>query len=74
MRRPSVIKPFIDSQELVRCFNEDEIVWRRYEQKRRLRRLRGLQTPLPEEVLDALDWLEAEQECQKAPSIGRQIA
>jgi hypothetical protein len=63
--------PFIDSQELARRFNEDEAVWRRYQQNRRLRRLRGLQTPLPEEVLDALDWLEAERECQKTPRIGR---
>lgn len=68
------MRPFINSQALASRFNEDEAVWRRYEQKRGLRRLRGLQTPLPEEVLDALDWLEAEQECRKTPCIGRQIA
>jgi hypothetical protein len=65
---------FIDSQALAGRFNEDEAVRSRYEQKCRLRQLRGLQTPLPEEVLDALDWLEAEQECRKTPCNGRQIA
>ena len=63
-----------DPQELVRRFNEDEAVWRHYRQKRELHSLRGLQIPLPEEVLDALDWLEAEQECRKTPCVGRQIA
>jgi hypothetical protein len=31
MSRPSIIKSFIDSQELARRFNEDEAVWREYE-------------------------------------------
>ncbi len=33
---------FIDSHALASRFNEDEAVWSRYEQKRRLRRLCGL--------------------------------
>lgn len=65
MSRPSDIKAFIDSQELVRHFNEDEAVWRRYRQKRELRRLRTSSNPLPKEVLDRLDWLEAERECRE---------
>lgn len=68
------MRPFIDSQALASRFNEDEAVWSRYEQKRSLRRLRGWSSPYPDEVLDRLDWLEAEQECRKTPCIGRQIA
>lgn len=62
-----------DPQELARRFNEDEAVWRRYRQKRELRRLLGSPSPLPEEVLDDLDWLEAERECRKAPCVGKPI-
>jgi len=46
------MRPFIDSQALAGRFNEDEAVWRRYRQKRDLRRLRGSPSPFPEEVLD----------------------
>ena len=67
------MKLFIGSQELARCFNEDEGVWRRYQQKRGLRRLFGLRSLLPEEVLDDCDWLEAERECREKPYIGRPI-
>lgn len=63
----------IDSQELVNRFNEDEAVWRRYEQKRDLRRLRGASSPLPEDVLDRLDWLEAERGCRERPYVGRPL-
>jgi hypothetical protein len=51
-----------EAQELARCFNEDEAVWRNYEHKRTLRRLLGSRTPLPEDILDYLDWQEAERE------------
>ena len=57
--------PFMDSQELATPFNEDEAVWRRYEQKRGFRLACGRRTLLSEQVLDTLDWLEAEQECRK---------
>lgn len=60
-----------DSQELARRFNGDEAVWCRYQQKRDLRRLRGLSSSLPEEVLDRLDWLEAERECREIRCVGR---
>lgn len=62
-----------DPQELARRFNEDEAVWRRYRQKRERRCLLGLPSPLPEEVLDNLDRLEAERECRKAPCVGKPI-
>lgn len=65
--------PFMDSQELATRFNEDEAVWRRYEQNRGFRRACGLRTPLPEQVLDALDWLDAEQECRKTSCIARKM-
>lgn len=63
----------VNSQELASRFNEDEAVWHRYEKKRRLRRLLGLQTPIPEEVLDALDWFEAERACREKRYIGNSM-
>ena len=67
------MKPTVDPRELARRFNEDEAVWRCYEHKRELRRLLGPRSPLPEEVLDDLDWLEAEQERRVIRRIGRPI-
>lgn len=67
------MKSFIEPQELVRRFNEDKAVWRRYHQKRGLRRLFGSRSLLPEEVLDDCAWLEAERECREKPYIGRPI-
>ncbi|MEO7623849.1 MAG: hypothetical protein ABIS30_12385 [Gallionella sp.] len=60
-----------DPQELVRRFNADEAVWQSYEQKRGSRRLLGKVSPLSEEVLDYLDWLEAGRERQETHCIGR---
>ena len=51
-----------DSQELLRQFNEDEAVWRCFDEKRRLRRLLGSPSLFSEKVLDDLDWLAAERE------------
>lgn len=50
-----VMKLFVYTQELVHRFNEDEAVWRRYRQKRDLRRLSGSSSLFSEEVLDRLD-------------------
>ena len=58
-------------QELACRFNADEAVWRSYEQKRGSRRLLGKDSPLSEEVLDYLDWLEAERKRQETRCIGR---
>ena len=63
----------IHSQEMLRRFNEDEAVWRCYEHKRELRRLLGSRFPPPEEILDYLDWLEAERECRQTQCIGTVI-
>lgn len=66
------MKPFVDSQELANDFNEDEAIWRRYEKKRGRRRFLVLPIRLPEEVLDALDWLAAERECRTTRCVGKQ--
>lgn len=68
------MKLLVDTQELVSRFNEDEVVWRHYKQKRDLRRLRGLSSPFTEEVLDRLDWFEAERECRERQYIGSPIS
>ena len=59
-----------ETQELARRFNEDEAVWRGYEHKRALRRLLGSRSPLPDDVLDELDWQEAERECRPVRAVG----
>ena len=56
--------------ELVRFFNEDEAVWRSFEQNRELRRRFHAASPLSEEILDAIDWREAEREHRKVRCIG----
>ncbi|MGH7184096.1 MAG: hypothetical protein ACREJN_19265 [Nitrospiraceae bacterium] len=63
----------IDPQELASRFNNDEAVWRRYQQKRELRRLRGAPRWLPDEVLDRLDWFEAEREGRATQCVGESI-
>jgi hypothetical protein len=63
-----------DPQELARQFNEDEAVWRSFEEKRRVRRLLGSPSLLSEELLDALDWSKAERETKRSRAIGKWIA
>jgi hypothetical protein len=60
----------IEAQELARRFNEDEAVWLSYEHKRALRCTLGSRTPLPEYILDYLDWQEAERECRTVSMVG----
>ena len=67
------MKPVIDTTKLVQHFNDDEATWRRYEHKRELRRLLGSQSPLPEALLNYLEWLEAERECRRTRCVGRPI-
>jgi hypothetical protein len=62
-----------DPQELAHRFNEDEGVWRSFEEKRFLRRLLGSPSPFSEEVLDALDWSEAQREARPTRAVGRWI-
>ena len=53
----------VGSQELANRFNEDDSVWRRYEELRRLRLRLGIGSPLlPADVLDQLDWIQAQSE------------
>ena len=59
-----------DPQELSRQFNEDEAVWRCFEEKHWLRRMLGSPSELSEEVLDNLDWLEAEREVRQVRANG----
>jgi len=58
------------TQELARRFNEDETVWRAFEDKRALRLLLGSDTPLSEDILDYLDWQAAERECCAVRALG----
>jgi hypothetical protein len=55
----------LNSQELARRFNEDEAVWLHYENRRRLRLLQGIESLVPDEILDELDWIAAERECRE---------
>jgi hypothetical protein len=64
------MKAMVEAQELARRFNEDGAVWRAFEKKRALRKLLGSNTPLPEEILDDLDWQAAERECRTLRSVG----
>jgi len=64
------MKEIIEAQELARRFNEDETVWRAFEEKRVLRKLLGSDAPLPEEILDDLDWQAAERECRVVRAVG----
>lgn len=63
----------IDTSELVQRFNDDEAPWRCYEHKRELRRLLASESPLPEALLDYLDWLEAERECRRTRCVGKLV-
>ncbi len=64
------MKAVIETHELARRFNEDEAVWRSYDQKRALRKLLRSRSPLPDEILDYLDWQAAERECREIRAIG----
>ena len=60
-----------NTKELARLFNEDEAIWQSYESRRRLR-LRN-ETMLPDEILDELDWIEAERECREIRLVGTRV-
>ena len=51
--------PISDTQEFARRFNEEETIWQRFQEQRLTRRWPRSDTPLPEGILDDLDWLEA---------------
>ena len=61
-------------EDLVRRFNEDEAVWRRYQERRQKRRSRfRLRSRIGEKFLDQVDWLAAERETRSARAIGEAI-
>jgi hypothetical protein len=60
-----------DTQEFARRFNEEEAIWQRFQEKRLRRRWRETDSPMPESVLDHLDWLEAEHETRITRAVAR---
>ncbi len=54
--------------------NEEEAVWRCYEEKRLRRRLLSSTSAIPEEILCYLDWLQAGREVRPMRAIGKWIA
>ena len=58
------------SQKLARDFNDDEAVWRAFENRKRLRVLLGSPVSLSEEASDALDWEWAERNARPVRAIG----
>ena len=60
-----------NTQELARRFNEDEAIWQSYESSRKMR-LRD-ETLLADEILDELDWIEAERECRQIRLVGTRV-
>lgn len=63
----------INPQVLAERFNEEEAVWQRFEYRRRRRLLRGNESPLPDEVLDLIDWIEAERERRQPMCVGQRL-
>jgi len=61
--------PISDTQEFARRFNEEEAIWRRFQEKRLTRRLPRSDFPLPESILDHYDWLEAEREIRTTRAV-----
>ncbi len=64
------MKPLSDTQEIARRFNEDEAVWRRFEEKRRVR---DSASSLSDELLDEIAWRESEQECRQTRCVGKPL-
>lgn len=62
--------PMTLSQKLARVFNDDEAVWRAFENRKRLRELLGTPWPLDEEAADALDWEWAQRHGRPVRAIG----
>ncbi|MGI9067210.1 MAG: hypothetical protein ACR2HX_12515 [Pyrinomonadaceae bacterium] len=65
------MKPLSDTQEIVRRFNEEEMIYQRFQQKRLARRLSEVASPLPENILDCLELMEAEREARVTQAVAR---
>jgi hypothetical protein len=62
------------SEDLARRFNEEEAIWRCYQEKRKERRRRfRLRSQIGEKLLDQLDWLAAERETRPVHAVGKWI-
>ncbi len=65
--------PISDTQEFARRFNEEEAIWQRFQRKRLTRRLLAADSPLPESILDQLDWLEAERKIRITRAVAQVV-
>jgi hypothetical protein len=64
----------LDTQEFARRFNQEEATWRRFHEKRQKRRLPGSDSPMPESLLDNLDWLAGEREIRTTCAVANKLA
>ena len=65
--------PISDTQEFARRFNEEEAIWRRFQEKRLARRLLEADSQMPESILDHFDWLEAECKIRTTRAVAQEI-
>ena len=61
------MKTVFDTQEIARRFNQDEMAWQSFEEKRRVRDSDSI---IPESILDAIDWIEADRGSRQVRCIG----
>jgi hypothetical protein len=57
------------TQEIARLFNEAEATRQDFAQRRALRRFLGSALPLPDDVLDELDWIKSLATCRQTRAI-----
>ena len=63
-----------DVQENVRRFNQEEVIWQRYQENRAERRRRfRLRTRVAEKLLDRLDWIAAVREMRRSDCVGKEL-
>lgn len=65
--------PLPDTQKIAHAFNDDEAVWRAFEDRKRLRELFGTPLLLAEEIANAIDWQWAERNARPFRAIGVSI-
>ena len=58
-----------DTQEFAHRFNEEEAIWRRFQEKRLARHLLEADSQMPESILDHFDWLEAERDIRTTRAV-----
>jgi len=64
-----------DVQENVRRFNQEEAIWRCYDEKRKQRRrLFRMRSKLGEKLPDQLDWIAAEREMRRSDCVGKELS